>query len=90
MRKEILLVLMIGIVNLGSLLLTGCSIITKEVYVTTRLPIIETVERPLLNENDEPYEIIQTLMNYALTLEDAIDIYNEYAKEQNLKSGYEF
>lgn len=86
MKNLILYLLMIGTL-VGS---SGCGIVTKEIYVTTRMPIIETVERPYLDEDDDPLVNIQKIMQYSLQLERAIELYNEYARELNKESGYEF
>ena len=80
--------LLISILMIGTLVGSGC--ITKQVYVTHRMPIIEMVERPQLSEYDDPVTNINKMMEYSIKLENVINIYNEWAKEENLKSGYDF
>lgn len=85
MKRLILFLLMIG--TLGA---SSCGFVTKEIYVTQRMPIIELVERPYLNEDDDPITNIQKLMEYSLQLERAIEIYNKWAIDTNKESGYSF
>lgn len=70
------------------LILSGCSLFTRYVQVADRKPIIETPERPVLEE-DPPFNERETkLVNYAVDLETRITKYNEWANKENIENGY--
>lgn len=69
-----------------ALLLSGC---IRYVYVADRKPEIELPERPTVDETNPFTDRETTLVKYAVDLEAKITTYNEWARRENVKNGYE-
>ena len=68
----------------------GCALFTKYVHVPSKMPYIEAPVRPQIPTAPvvwTPREIM--LKDYALDLEGKVKTYNDIAKRENIKNGYE-
>jgi len=72
-----------------SMLMGGCNLFTKYVYVEPPLVIIERPERPEVPVDPPEWTVREFILSkYATTLEAKVDSYNQYAAECNAANHY--
>lgn len=85
-KPRVVPVLLLPVLLAASLFLQGCFV--RYVTVPDKKPIIDVLERPVLEETPPFTDREKKLVKYAVELETKIDTYNKWAHTQNIEHGY--